>query len=185
MSSAALKILIISWFALFPIAAYIGQFNAWSFLVGTFFVLIPAVLYIWSEKGYEANRIAYHLCQEARNFTDDKTREWRQNNPEKTLNRKDFLPIENDKFKIILAKDGLFSDSLIMYSKQYECWFLLDEYYNPGEYVEELRGVISLNWYCDSNFRKLALISNPHKFSLKKYLIPDKDLKEGDKNNGY
>jgi hypothetical protein len=185
MNSIILKILIVTWFSLFPIAAYMEGFNVWSFAVGVVFVLIPAMIYAWSEKGAEANRIAYHLCQEARNFMDDKTREWYQNNPEKTLNHKDFLPIENDKFKIILAKDGLFNDSFGMYSKQYECWFLLDESYNPGEHVEGVRDVISTNWYCDSNFRKLTWILNPHKFSLKKYLIPDKDLKELNKNSDY
>jgi hypothetical protein len=178
MNSIALKILIVSWFALFPIAAYMEGFNIWSFLIGAIFIVIPAMIFNWSEKGSEANRIAYHLCQEARNFMDDNTREWYQNNPEKTFYVKEYLPIENDKFKVILAEDGLFSDSFGMYSKQYECWFLLDKNYNPGEYVEGVRDVISTNWYCDSNFKKLALIQNPHKFNLKKYLIKDKSLSE-------
>ena len=68
MNSIILKILILTWFALFPIAANIEAFNAWSFLIGVVFIAIPILILTWSEKGSEANRIAHQLAIDAESF---------------------------------------------------------------------------------------------------------------------
>ena len=56
------------------------------------------------------------------------------------------------------------------YFKEYDTWFL-----NDGRNT----------YYCDHNQNVICIIQIPHKFSLKKSLIPDRDVKELNKNNGY
>jgi hypothetical protein len=156
MNSISLKILIISWFALFPIAAYMEGINIWSFLIGAIFVAIPAIIFNWSEKGGEANRIAHHLSIDA----------WRVIEKERNAagysfgdsDDKDVFPLESERFRMIKTSRGV-----SWYSKEYDAWFL---YYD------------AFTFYCDHNQNVICIIKNPHKFSLKKFLIPDKDVKE-------
>ena len=56
------------------------------------------------------------------------------------------------------------------YSKEYDAWFL---HYDGFTY------------YCDHNQNVICIIQIPHKFSLKKSLIPDRDVKELNKDSGY
>jgi len=161
MNSIVLKILIVSWFALFPIAAYMEGFNIWSFLIGTVFVVIPLWVLYWSEKGTEANRVAYQLAIDAWRFIEEE----REKINYSFGDDKDVFPLDNEDFHIIESPRGV-----SWYSKEYEIWFL---HYDDFTY------------YCDHNQNVICIVQNPHKFDLKKHLIPDKDTKELNKNSGY
>ena len=166
MNSVMLSILIISWFALFPIATYMEGFSIWSFLIGVVFVLFPAVILWWSERGSEANRIAHQLANDVLSFIEvecDKSGHSLFSDNDKDVF--DMLPIENERFRIIKTSKGM-----SWHSKEYDAWFL-----NDGRNT----------YYCDHNQNVICIIQIPHKFSLKKSLIPDRDAKELNKNNGY
>jgi hypothetical protein len=168
MNSIILKILILTWFALFPIAANIEAFNAWSFLIGVVFIAIPILILTWSEKGSEANRIAHQLAIDAESFLKeerDKVGYSFFSVNDKDAFDKDVLPLENERFRIIATLRGM-----SWYSKEYDAWFLRYD------------GFI---YYCDHNQNVICVVQNPHKFDLKKYLIPDRDVKELNKNSDY
>jgi hypothetical protein len=152
MNSIVLKILIVSWFALFPIAAYMEGFNIWSFLIGAVFIAIPALILAWSERGAEANRIAYRLSIDVLDLLYKEDSEY---------------PIENERFRVEIDDSNPAENSYKVYSKQYDINLLIGGNNYPGEFKESYR----LSWYCDQNFKTLALIQIPHKFNLKKYLI--------------
>ena len=158
MNSIVLKILIVSWFALFPIAAYMEGFNIWSFLIGAVFIAIPALMLAWSERGAEANRIAYRLSIDVLDLLYKEDSEY---------------PIENERFRVEIDDSGdPYEYSYKVYSKQYDINLLIGGNIYPGEFInEEDQESYRLSWYCDQNFKTLALIQIPHKFNLKKYLI--------------
>jgi hypothetical protein len=147
-----LKILIVSWFALFPIAAYMEGFNIWSFLIGAVFIAIPALIIAWSERGAEANRIAYRLSIDVLDLLYKEDSEY---------------PIENERFRVEIDDSNPAENSYKVYSKQYDINLLIGGNNYPGEFKESY----CISWYCDQNFKTLALIQIPHKFNLKKYLI--------------
>jgi hypothetical protein len=152
MNSIVLKILIVSWFALFPIAAYMEGFNIWSFLIGAVFIAIPALIIAWSERGAEANRIAYRLSIDVLDLLYKEDSEY---------------PIENERFRVEIDDSNPAENSYKVYSKQYDINLLIGGNNYPGEFKESY----CISWYCDQNFKTLALIQIPHKFNLKKYLI--------------
>ncbi|MEO1945696.1 MAG: hypothetical protein ABGY11_15450 [Candidatus Thioglobus sp.] len=152
MNSIMLKILIVSWFALFPIAAYMEGFNIWSFLIGAVFIAIPALIIAWSERGAEANRIAYRLSIDVLDLLYKEDSEY---------------PIENERFRVEIDDSNPAENSYKVYSKQYDINLLIGGNNYPGEFKESY----CISWYCDQNFKTLALIQIPHKFNLKKYLI--------------
>ncbi len=154
-NSIVLKILIVSWFSLFPIAAYMEGFNIWSFLIGAVFIAIPALMLAWSERGEEANRIAHQLAIDAGRFINGERDKvgWDMGDAAD----KDVLPLESEDFRIIQTSRGV-----SWYSKGYDAWFL---HYG------------GLTYYCDHNQNVICIIKDPYKFNLKKGLIPDRDAK--------
>jgi hypothetical protein len=86
-----------------------------SLLIGLSLTAIPFRILYWSEKGSEANRIAFHLSQDLYRHK----REKQEKNGD-TLGVSDIkYPFEDNHFKIINTTYG---ES--WYSKQYDVWFL-------------------------------------------------------------
>lgn len=163
-----LTIIIILWFALFPISANMADFHMSSFVIGSAFVLIPAFLFLWSDRGAQANRIAYYLSREVEHLINGKLIEYDQNNPEATQrDRNQIFPIENEKFLISLEDEDSLADSFKVYSKKYDVYLLIHDEYNPDDLSQFNRE----SWYCDQNFNKLVKVQSPNPFNLKRYLI--------------
>jgi hypothetical protein len=164
MNSIILKILIVTWFALFPIAANIEVFNAWSFLIGVAFIAIPILILTWSEKGSEANRIAYQLMIDVWKIIEEERDKVGYSFGDS--DDKDVFPLEDERFRIINTPRGV-----SWYSKEYDAWFL--------------HGGDPFTYYCDHNQNVICIVKIPHKFNLKRYLIPDKDVKRLNKDREY
>ena len=129
-------------------------FDIWSFLIGVVFILIPALIFNWSEKEGEANRIAHQLAIDAWRFIEEE-RDKVGYDVFGGSDDEDVFPLDNDDFHIIKSSKGV-----SWYSKKYDTWFLRDTFI----------------YYCDSNQNVKCIIKEPHQFNLKKHLIPDKDV---------
>jgi hypothetical protein len=144
--------LIVIFFALVIYALSKDNLDILSLLIGLSLAAIPFRILYWSEKGTEANRIAFHLRQDLGRLK----REEQAKNGD-TLGVSDITyPLEDNRFKIINTTYG---ES--WYSKQYDVWFL--------------EGT-SLTYFCDKNLNPYGFIRNPYQFNLKKSLIPNNDI---------
>jgi hypothetical protein len=163
MNSKLLKILLLIWLWIILAVIVMRVFDIWSFAIGAVFIAIPALMLAWSERGEEANRIAHQLAIDAWRFIEEERDKVGYSFGD--ADDKDVLPLESEYFRIIKTSRGV-----SWYSKEYDIWFL--HYSN-------------ITYYCDHNQNVICVVQNPHKFSLKKYLIPDRDVKELNKNSDY
>ena len=140
-----------------------AEFNIWSFLIGVVFIAIPALILMWSERSAEANRIAHQLGIDVWRIIKDERDKAGYSFGDS--DDKDVFPLEDERFRIIKTLRGV-----SWYSKEYDAWFL---HYDDFTYC------------CDHNQNVICVIQIPHKFNLNKGLIPDKDVKELNKNSDY
>lgn len=152
MNSKLLKILLLIWLWIILAVIVMRVFDIWSFAIGAVFIAIPALIIAWSERGAEANRIAYRLSIDVLDLLYKEDSEY---------------PIENERFRVEIDDSNPAENSYKVYSKQYDINLLIGGNNYPGEFKESY----CISWYCDQNFKTLALIQIPHKFNLKKYLI--------------
>jgi len=130
-----------------------------SLLIGATLIAILTRILYWSEKGSEANRIAYNLQLEKNKFSQDEA--------EKSGKNFAFFndyPLENDHFKIYKTTLGE-----KWYSKEYDVWFLS---YNG----------LPMNYFYD-DIGKVVVggLLKPYKFNLKYHLIEDSEVKKHSK----
>lgn len=126
-----------------------------SLLIGATLIAILSRILYWSEKGSEANRIAYKLQLDKNKFSKD----------EAEKSGKDFAffndyPLENDHFKIYKTTIGE-----KWYSKEYDVWFL--HYYG-----------LPMDYFYDGNGKVVGSLLKPYKFNLKHHLIEDREVKK-------
>jgi len=153
--------LIVIFFALVMYALSKDNLDILSLLIGLSLTAIPFRILYWSEKGTEANRIAFHLSQDLYRHK----REEQAKNGD-TLGVSDITyPFEDNHFKIINTTYG---ES--WYSKQYDVWFL--------------EGT-SLTYFCDKNLNPYGFIRNPYQFNLKKSLIANNDVVRWNKDGQF
>ena len=153
--------LIVIFFALVMYALSKDNLDILSLLIGLSLTAIPFRILYWSEKGSEANRIAFHLSQDLYRHK----REKQEKNGD-TLGVSDIkYPFEDNHFKIINTTYG---ES--WYSKQYDVWFL--------------EGT-SMTYFCDKNLNPYGFIRNPYQFNLKKSLIANNDVVRWNKDGQF
>ena len=142
--------LILIFFALVMYTLSNEKLDLLSLLIGVSLAAIPFRILNWSEKGSEANRIAFHLRQDLNRFKEEE--ESKNGGRASTIT----YPLEDYRFKIINTTYG---ES--WYSKQYDVWFL------EG---------MSMTYFCDKNLNPYGFVRVPYQFNLKKSLIPNNDI---------
>ena len=151
--------LIVIFFALIMYTLSKTDLDLLSLVIGISLAAIPFRILYWSEKGSEANRIAYHLRKDLNRFKEEE--ESKNGGRGSTIT----YPLEDYRFKIINTTYG---ES--WYSKQYDVWFL------EG---------MSMTYFCDKNLNPYGFIMDPYQFNLKKSLIANNDVVRWNKDGQF